>query len=70
MNEEQAHQEAQQIAIELFMQGVCRTRARAVQDAFDAVEETTGLDLRWHRQSELLHALEADKDQAVGNDGA
>lgn len=57
MNEKQAHQEAQRIAIELWQKGLVPTRVRAINDAFDAVEESTGLDLMTHRQLEVGNAL-------------
>ena len=60
MEGKEAHQEAQRIAIELYTKGLCTTRVRAVNDAFDAVEESTGLDLQEHRQSELANAARAD----------
>lgn len=62
MNEKQAHQEAQEVAIDLYMKGLCRTRVRAVNDAFDAVEEVTGLDLLEHRRNELAHAARIDEE--------
>ena len=60
MNEQQAHEEAQRIAIELWQEGLVPTRVRAIEDAFDAVEERTGLDLHAHRQSEVANALSVD----------
>ena len=55
---EAAHQAAQEIAIELWQAVPGLSRVRCVNDAFDAVEETTGLDLSEHRKSEIKHAEE------------
>ena len=47
------HNEAKIIAVELWDGGLVRTRAEAVNQAFDAVEEASGLDLQQHRAAEL-----------------
>lgn len=47
------HQVAQAIAMELFNKYRWMTRERAVTDAFDAVEEATGIDLSEERAVEI-----------------
>ncbi len=48
------HKQAQEIATELH-QRLGLPKDRAINDAFDAVEEATGADLCIHRQDELNH---------------
>lgn len=54
------HNEANRMAIELWTNKLVPTRVRAVNHAFDAVEEATGFDLTECRKEEIANATKAD----------
>ena len=54
------HKQAQEIAVFLFLSEKVSTRERAVNDAFDAVTESTGYSLSECRAREIITALEYD----------